>query len=163
VIILHGRPVTDVLSVTLEASDDPLPHTIENAYRIRLTDPVSTAYPGARTLYCSGPRRIAIRYTYGSPPPAEIQLAINVLTEEFQKVVDGDTSECRLPDRVTSITREGISMALLDPQEFLDQGRTGIEEVDQALSRFNAGHAKRPARVYGRTVHPPIRSNTIQN
>jgi hypothetical protein len=166
VIVLHGRPVVDVESVTLEGSTDPLAYTVENKHRIRLTRAAMAGdyWPTGRLLgYCPGPRRIAIRYTYGSPAPAEVQLAIDVLAEEFQKVIDGDIGECRLPDRVTSISREGMNMTLLDPQDFLDQGRTGIEEVDQALSRFNPTHARRPARVYGRANRPPVRTNTIQN
>ena len=51
---------------------------------------------------------------------------------------------CRLPQRVTSITREGVTLAMLDPFEMLDKGRTGLFEVDLWLEAVNRAARMRP-------------------
>lgn len=166
VIVLHGRPVVDVESVTLTGTTEQLPYELQNLHRIRLaTAPVVGglgSLPSTIPRIGCKPTSVDVRYTYGSKPPTEIEYAIEVLGGEMQKAMDLDES-CRLPQRVTSVTRNGMSMTVLDSQDFLDDGRTGIEEVDSALARFNPGKAKRPARVFGRMIQPPIRTNTTKN
>ena len=46
-----------------------------------------------------------------------------------------------------TITREGITMTLLDPQEFLDKGRTGLPDVDRWLVLVNPGGQRSPSVV----------------
>lgn len=163
VIVLNGRPVTDIESVNLVGATEQLPYTLENLYRVRLSKPPNAVWPVlARTQgfgRCDYPRSIEVRYTYGSQPPYEVAFAIEVLAAELLKAMNDE--ECRLPQRVSSVSRNGINMTVLDPQDFLEDGKTGIEEIDAALSRFNPTKAKRPARVFGRMTPPPVRTNTI--
>lgn len=154
-IVLMGKPVIEVLSVLRDGSDVELTYTLENGHRLRLDRPT-------RSALCDGSdHRIHVRYSYGSPAPEAVEHAITVLKAELDKSLMGDAS-CRLPQRVTSVTRQGITMTMLDSQEFLDQGKTGIAEVDAVLRQFNPAQAQRPARVFGRVTPPPTRSNTIQ-
>lgn len=165
VIVLNGRPVTDIESVNLVGSTDQLPYTLENLYRVRLNKPVNAVLPplvhaqGYSRWECDRPRSVEIRYTYGSQPPYEVAYAIEILAAELTKGMNDQS--CRLPQRVQTVVRNGISMTLLDPQDFLNDGKTGIEEIDAALARFNPTRAKRPARVFGRMTPPPVRTNTI--
>jgi len=156
VVRLEGRPVRSVESARFEGSGDELAVTIESGHVLRL--PRTYVHP-----LCSGGsvRRLVVRYSYGSEPPLEVTQAIRVLADELAKSVAGDPG-CRLPQRVTSVTRQGITMTILDSQEFLDQGKTGIPEVDAAIRHFNPGQAKRPARVIGRMTPPSTRVDTIQ-
>lgn len=159
-VTLEGRPIISVESVVIEGTTREIPFQIESKMKLRF----GSALPnGTRNRCCGGPQRLAITYSYGAPPPKEVDMCIAVMAEELIKLSVGDFDSCRLPDRVTSVNREGISMTLLDPQDFLDQGRTGIEEIDQMLSRFNSSHAKTPARVFGRRNPPATRINTVQN
>jgi hypothetical protein len=186
---LDGRPVIEVLSVIRTFPDgmaQPLEYTLENGYRVRLTGyiPANQAYVtnGDPAFYNSqyftqnslldpnqlnGPfltipdRRIAVTYRYGSPPPKELQWAIDVLANELTMAMNGD-DECRLPDRVTSVTRQGITTSLLSIDHFLENGYTGIPEVDQALRTYNPARSMRRARVYSPSSPPARRTNTTQ-
>lgn len=59
---------------------------------------------------------------------------------------------CRLPERVQTVTRQGVTVAFADPLDFLDQGRTGIPEVDLWLSAVNP----RGLRQRGRVLSPDV-------
>lgn len=54
---------------------------------------------------------------------------------------------CRLPERVQTVTRQGVTVAMLDPMEFLDAGRTGIPEVDMWLGAVNPRGLRGRSRV----------------
>lgn len=122
-------------------------------YLVRLNDPDGTnpGWPCCQDLLLpsSEPDTFEVSYTRGKAPPAPLKMAAAVWACEFYKAGTGD-SKCRLPQRVQSITRQGMSMVVLDPLSFLDQGKTGIPEVDYALSAYN------PKNLRGRaTVHSP--------
>ena len=56
--------------------------------------------------------------------------------------------DCSLPERVTSVSRQGMSWTLLDPQDFLESGRTGIYEIDLMLASLNPARALARPRVF---------------
>lgn len=89
----------------------------------------------------------SVSYTWGVPPPESGKRAAVVLAVEFALAWNND-STCQLPQRVQSVTRQGISVAVLDPQEFLDKGRTGLYLVDLFLSAANPHGLRRRARVW---------------
>lgn len=156
VISLFGRPVMSVSSVHLEGSTEEILYTLESKFRLRLQQPFRASCIGG-----SDTRRVAVTYTFGSEPPVGVLRAIEVYASELTKAMAGD-STCRLPQRVTTIARQGVSMTLLDPGEYLEEGKTGLPEVDVMLKVFNSGGARRPARVYGRATPPAERINTTQ-
>lgn len=77
----------------------------------------------------------AVRVAYRTRPniPPGAGRVVKKLAEEYVKAVCGDKS-CKLPERITSVTRQGVSWSLLDPQEFLDRGLVGIGAVDHWLN-----------------------------
>lgn len=79
---------------------------------------------------------VDIVYQRGLAPPLGGVIAAVTLAVELQKASAGDSS-CRLPKRVSSVTRQGVTMTILDPQLFLGQGRTGLADVDQWLVAVN--------------------------
>lgn len=87
-----------------------------------------------------------VSYTWGvGPPPAGV-IALEYLAVELAKSVCGQ--ECGLPARVQTITRQNVTMAALDPQTFLDHGRTGIYLVDLFLMAYpQAGGSRRSGGV----------------
>ena len=54
------------------------------------------------------------------------------LAVEYGKAAQGNP--CALPERITSVTRQGVSWTVLDPQDFLDKGYTGMSRVDHWLA-----------------------------
>lgn len=93
-----------------------------------------------------------ITYRRGYPVPAGGQLAAYRLACELAKALNGD-NDCQLPERVQSITREGVSMAVLDGFEGLEDGRTGIWHIDAWISAVNAPQT-RPSKVYSPDLRP---------
>ena len=92
---------------------------------------------------CDGP---LVTYTYGVPPPSAGKLAAIELANELILDYNGDGA-CNLPSRISDIQRQGISIQIYDPQEFLDKGRLGLFKVDLFLASVNPGRALKPARV----------------
>jgi hypothetical protein len=105
-------------------------------------------------LGCSSGLQVEVEYTYGNSTPPKIALdAAEVLSQELIKACDCDDS-CRLPSRVTSVSRQGVSWTLIDPEDLLKDGRIGIYEIDLALHALNPSRAKARAGVRSAN-HPP--------
>lgn len=90
---------------------------------------------------------IEVTYAYGTEPPAAGKNAARLLATELVKLYENDDS-CALPQRVTSISRQGISYTLLDNQDFIDELRTGLYAVDLFLKTTNPDRARNRARVF---------------
>jgi hypothetical protein len=95
----------------------------------------------------------SVTYRQGIPVPPGGQLAAGVYACELVKSCQGVA--CRLPKRVTTLTREGVSMTFLDPMDFLDKGLTGVPEVDTWISAVNPERLRAGSRVYSPDVRPP--------
>lgn len=173
-IYLSGRPVTEVISVTGPDGVQLAPQSWELSSNARLRLPASfvrywmpsnmpqhgliQGYP-----YASGPcsaAEVKVEYVYGSRPPEQVRYATDLLAKELEQAAIG--GDCNLPKRVTNISRQGLSMALLDPQDFLDKGKTGVPEIDLAISVFNRGNARMRARVFTDKMPPPRRLSTVE-
>lgn len=109
----------------------------------------STLYgaPGANWT----PANVEITYTYGTPPPTAGRAAARLLARELVKLYEGDDT-CALPQRVTSISRQGVNYSILDDQDFLDNMRVGIYAVDLFLKSVNPDKARARARVFSPDV-----------
>jgi hypothetical protein len=176
---LARRPVHEIIDVQ-DSDGNDLEWTLESGFIVKLVGEnreAGTVYKSpdhfdldlmaSYEASPSGPyipqlrhKFVYVTYTYGSQPPQAIQRAMDVLAVEIQKAIDGDNT-CKLPSRVTSATRQGITFTLLDPQTFLDEGKTGIYEVDLALITYNPSGAKQRARVWGPAHRPARRSNPL--
>jgi hypothetical protein len=93
------------------------------------------------------PSQVEVTYTYGSPPPTAGRAAARVLATELVKLYEDDDT-CALPQRVTSISRQGVSYTLLDNQDFIDELKTGIYAIDLFLKTVNPDKARARARVF---------------
>ena len=150
---LRGRPVVRIHSIRDRAGKivDPA-----NYY---LVDH-STIQAKAGTAWA--PCNIEVTYSYGAPPPASGKAAARVLAKEFIKLWTGD-DECMLPQRVTSVSRQGVNYTILDNQDFIQEMRTGLYVVDLFLKSTNPDGARTKARVFSpdvprarRTVPKPL-------
>lgn len=65
----------------------------------------------------------------GLPVPAGGEIMAGILLCELAKACVGD-SDCRLPKRLQTISRQGETMVFADQFENIDQIRTGLYEVD---------------------------------
>lgn len=140
-------PVQRVIEVQIDG--DTLPpesYRVEGRFIIRQDGQAWPTYQD-RTLPLGVEGTWAITYSKGIAVPAGGQIAAGVLALEIMRALCED-EECRLPERVQTITRQGVTMAMLDGFEGLDEGRTGLWLVDSWVTSVT-----RPRR--GGTVASP--------
>lgn len=147
---LRGTPVRSITEMRIGTDRRLVPATEYRLYDRKWLRP-----QGSASWHPCG--MLEITYVYGLRPPQMGRRAARTLANEFLKAsVNAD--DCQLPDRVTSVSRQGISFSILDPQDFLTDGRTGLYEVDLFLAASNPDKARAKARVFiaggshGRTV-----------
>ena len=138
---LRGRPVIKIDAVRDRTG------TIVDPSNYYLVDH-STLQARSGTAWA--PCNIEVTYTYGSPPPVTGKAAARVLATEFIKLWNGD--DCDLPQRITSVSRQGISYTILDNQDFIADMRTGLYVVDLFLKSANPDKARAKARVFSPDV-----------
>jgi hypothetical protein len=135
---LRGTPILSIEAVAVgnEVLDSSKYVIVNKAYLMR-TD-------GLAWDYRTG---VTVSYTHGvMPPQAGIRAAQRLGDELVLSVTD--PAQCSLPDRVTSVDRQGLSFTILDPQDFIDDGRTGMYEVDLFIKTANPIKARKRPRVY---------------
>jgi hypothetical protein len=145
---LRGRPVTKIHTVRDRSGKIISP----NKYYL-VDHSTMQAAVGVPWTPCN----IEITYSYGIEPPTLGKMAARTLAIEFAKLWSGDV--CELPQRVTSIARQGVSYTLLDSQDFVEDLRTGLYVVDMFLKSVNPDKARAKARVFSPDV-PRARRNT---
>ena len=102
---------------------------------------------------------IEVTYTFGVAPPTMGAMAARQLAIQLAKLWGGE-DDCELPDRVTSVSRQGLTMTILDNQQFLDDLKTGVYQVDLFLKAVNPDKARVKAKVFspdiprGRRLRP---------
>jgi len=112
-------------------------------------------YPRYRS-YVPNDTLLRVQYLYGSTvSPAAKNALLTLARELFLAGPCGDTSECSLPERVISLTREGMSYTLLDPQNFYEKGRLGVPVVDQWLASLKLS-GNRAAGLFGPDSPPGV-------
>lgn len=93
-----------------------------------------------------------VTFTYGQSPPNMGQQAATTLACEIYKLCADVDDECRLPDGVTRIIRQGITIEKLPTLTWAfeklraganGQWRTGMASVDLFLSAYNPSGLKR--------------------
>lgn len=83
----------------------------------------------------------SVTLIYGKPVPPLVILGANEMACEIIKNCSG--AACKLPQRLSSITRQGISVSFLDDMAFLDKGLTGMYFVDLAARTYNPRRLQR--------------------
>lgn len=121
-LVLPG-PIDSVVEVKEDdvVLDPALYHVENNALLVRTDDKAWS------------PCGLEITYLRGAGVPIGGQVAAGVLAVELAKAACGDKS-CGLPQRVQTITRQGITIAMLDAFDDVDKGHTGIWIIDSWLA-----------------------------
>lgn len=144
---LRGTPVRRVQSVRGPSGElDPGTYRVENSGLLRLDDAAPCDVDG-----------LTVTYTYGTGLPSGAKVAARLLAAELLRSWSGD-DECRIPDRVTNVSREGMSMTIMDKQDFIDDLRTGIYEIDLFLRAANPDRARKKARVFSPDIPKAYRT-----
>jgi len=86
-----------------------------------------------------------IEYSVGSNLPPGTEFATEQLSREYLNARLG--RKCRLPERITSVSRTGVSWTVFDPQDIIKQGMSGIPQIDTWLALNNPTQQRRSARI----------------
>ena len=135
---LRGQPVQEV-------------HMMRSLYNGNIISPDSYYIAEHSTLIAYNgtpwpPGNVEVTYTYGAKVPAAGRMAAKTFAIELIRLWSGD--DCALPDRVTSVSRQGVSYTILDNQDFLENMRIGIYEIDLFLKTANPSKALAPSKVF---------------
>lgn len=89
---------------------------------------------GQRWDLCSG--NTEVTYQWGESPPFTGKMAAVSLALQFGLAELG-SEECILPSNTVTVTRQGLTITRVDPNEFMDKQRTGVQDVDLWLAAVN--------------------------
>lgn len=95
----------------------------------------------------------AITYQRGIPVPRAGQIAAGYLAGEFAKACQGQ--DCALPQQLASLSRNGVEVTVVDPSTFLENGLTGIANVDLWVRAVNPARKAQPSRVLSSDFRGP--------
>lgn len=123
----------------------------------RLVRDVGVRWPACQLLGHDddAPDVLVVDYRWGQPLDDVGHYAILAFGCELLKAMLN--IECRLPPGVTSVTRQGISVDVLDPFEFMQEGRTGVYEFDLWLHTVNPAGLRRASKVRTPDIVEPVR------
>ena len=97
------------------------------------------------TLPLDEPGTWSVSYTQGNPPPAGTATLVALLAKEFLDACGG--GKCRLPRRVQTVSRQGVTYNMIDPTDIYRDGLTGLPEVDIWIASVNPHRISRAPRV----------------
>lgn len=101
------------------------------------------------------PGTYSVTYEWGAPPPEGGKLAAAQLAVELWRASPGNGGECKLPNRVERVVRQGITMDRIVPvADMLRAGQTGLGLVDAFIALTNPQKAKRRSAVYSPDIDP---------
>lgn len=149
-------PITDIVSVRENGVDqDPTDyHVDEYKYIVKNS---GEPFPRSANWYevsggpdddqhSDGGYVFEITVEHGIPAPRLIKRATRAMA---CSLFDGGSSDdCGLPERVTSVTRAGVTLEVADFVDLIGRGSTGIYEVDLAVSVFNPTRLQSPSFVW---------------
>lgn len=151
-------PIASIESITIDGEVLPSGNyrVDDNRYLIRLD---GEAWPICQDLSAeSGTEGTwSVTYRRGIDVPSGGQIAAGVLACELAKAACGDSS-CQLPKRVQSITRQGVTIAMLDAFDDIEKGHTGIWLVDSWVASMTK--APTPSRVMSPDHRPRVQRTT---
>lgn len=152
-------PVASVAEVIVDGIVLP-----DTAYRVdnrsQLVRIDGECWPECQDLNLESPAEGTFEVTYfrGRPLPVAGQIAAGLLACEFAKACTG--GDCRLPGNLSSLARQGIEVTMVDPTDALNDGLTGIPNVDLWIRSVNPGKLIGRPRVFSLDVPvPPMRTS----
>jgi hypothetical protein len=98
-----------------------------------------------------------VTFTYGGLPPVSIRRAAMILACQLALAYCG--GDCDLPPNLTSLTRQGIQMAVVNLTQTVD-GTIGLPAVDNAIAARRYSKHNRGAAIFSPDRGPKVRRVT---
>lgn len=118
-------PVWGVWDVVIDGTTlDPSQYALTRRRFLSRTD--NTLWP--RSTDVRDPNAFALSWAHGRPVPSGGRRAAALFAAEIAKGCMA--MECAIPQRITSIVREGVTYPVLDSLSMIAEGRTGVALTD---------------------------------
>lgn len=167
---LPGYPVVEIEEVKIDGvAVDPDRYRVDDSRWLVYIPPVPYVSGDRQNWPNVNNERLAldsegtwsVEYVYGTlPPPGGREAAAALGCQLALSCSPAGAGECRLPTRISSITRQGITMAVLDPLTLFADGMVGLPEVDIWLQAQRLGVARRPAGLVVPGRRPLVRRSS---
>jgi hypothetical protein len=157
VINLGLWPVTDIIAVREDGVDQDVSdyHIDEFHYLVKDN---GESFPRKGNWYAAagdaddsedslGGYVFEVTLEHGIPAPRLLKRATRALACSLYVDATGG-ADCGLPERVTNISRQGVTMEIQDFADLMSRGSTGIYEVDLAVKVFNPSGLQSPSFVW---------------
>lgn len=89
-----------------------------------------------------------VTFDYGIDIPSILERAARALACELLSSACGAEQACKLPERVTSVARRGLTMEVASSNDLLRDGMTGIYVVDLAVKTLNPSKLQSPSFIW---------------
>lgn len=141
-----------ITSISVDgATVDPSAYRIDNGYLLVRTD--GACWPQCQDLdKSSGTGVFTVTGVFGQAVPQEALDAASLLACEIGKGIAGQP--CRLPQRMQSLSRSGVTVQFPGVNTYLDRGMTGLNEVDQLIVQLNPGRLAQAPQVFSMDMSP---------
>lgn len=146
-------PVVSVTEVQIDGEVvDPGTYRVDNRTLLVRTD--GNPWPTTQNMDAElgSENTWAVSYQFGVEVPIGGQVAAGVLAAEMALALCNDGA-CKLPERVQTVTRQGVTVAMLDNMEGIDKGRTGVWLVDSWVQSVMAPRGR--SAVYSPDIPRP--------
>lgn len=137
--ILLPGPVASIGQILLNGAVlDPSVYRVDNGHQLVRLD--GTQWPMCQNMAgnpATDPNTFEVTYDIGVPVPVGGQIAAGVLACQMAKAVCRSSS-CELPQRIQTITRNGVTVAMLNQyDELYKELTTGLWIVDSWVASIN--------------------------
>lgn len=146
-------PVNSIVEVTIGGiAVDPSAYRVDDNHWLVRTD--GECWPICADMDSDdGTNVFVVTYLRGDPVPQSLLRAASTLACEWGKACVG--GDCRLSNRVTSLARNGIQIDMVPPDDLLENGMTGLWEVDTVLRAFNPAGLTHRMKIYAPELRVP--------
>lgn len=146
-------PIAEILEVKVDGVVlSPLAYRVDSDTILVRTD--GECWPECQDLNITDdePDTWSVTYRPGIALPVIGQIAAGELACEFARGCAGSEG-CALPQQLISMTRNGIDVQVADPQLLLENGLTGLPNVDLFIKAVNPARLARRPSVKSPDVH----------
>lgn len=134
------------------ATVDPSAYRIDNGRILVRTD--GACWPQCQDMGKNpgAANTFTVTGVFGRAVPQEALDAVGLLACEIGKSLAGQA--CRLPQRMQSLSRQGVSVQFPSVDNYLDRGLTGLNEVDQLVVQFNPNRLTQAPKIFSPDMSP---------
>ena len=149
-------PIYDIVSVDIDGDTvDPLTYSIlDGQYLVRSSATPDDAAGGTCWPSCQDMSlrpgeegTFTVTYRTGIPLSALGVAALSALTAHYIRGCNGCGCGVQSNRNISRLSRQGVDLEFVDPQQVLTDGRTGIDIVDQFIHAVNPSKLPRAMRV----------------